>query len=665
VAIPSRVYDRKGKLIGEFYSERRTLIPVEKIPSYLISALVSSEDRKFYEHEGVRYSSIARAVIKNLLSLRYSQGGSTITQQLAKVLFTNQEKTIGRKLFELFCTNEIESRFTKKEILEMYLNLIYMGHGNYGVETAANYFFDKSAENLTLAESAMLIGLLPNPTLYSPITGLEYSLIRQKKVIDAMTEVNAITAEQATAALKMFQIQWQISKKESGYLSLIGNFPDHIYRINLAPYFLDEIKQFLLNQYTQDVISKGGLKIYTTLDVDKQLVAQKKIKDAINKQKEYYRQMLQSAGINEKKSIRISEAIERTNGVFVSIDSKDGAVLTMIGGSEFSSRNQFNRSTKAYRQIGSLIKPFIYYMAIKEKKITAATILEDSQVKEGTFDYQNYDGKYDGPMTAYDALRRSRNTIAVKLLQSLSIDDLQQILARITGNELAAIKERVPHELGVALGTPQFSPMEVAQAYASLSNNGTSVKPYLLYKIEDADGRVIWQKPEERKEKVLNSDAAFIVVNILKGVFQEGGTAGWVSKLQSDQNLIPFDIAGKTGTTSSFRDAWFAGITPDEVSIVWLGTDYNFSLGEHHTGGALGAPVWIDYITSNAREKTESHFEKNFTLNNITTESFCAESGGVPINNTSCPHQNKMAFLTGTEPSFFCPLHKTSSEPSR
>ncbi|MDH4199170.1 MAG: PBP1A family penicillin-binding protein [Spirochaetia bacterium] len=660
VAIPSRVFDKNDKLIGEFFTERRTLINLDKLPPYVAQTLIASEDRKFYEHHGIRYSSILRAVLKNIVTLQYSQGGSTLTQQLAKVLFTNQEKTLRRKIFEYFATITIEEKFTKSQILEMYLNLIYMGHGNFGIESASQYYFNKPSEALTLPETAILAGLLPSPEKYSPVNDLAKSLQRQKTVLKKLVEIKAVSAAEVNRELKNFYENWDVIKLNNQLSSNIGKFPDRSYRINLAPYFLEMVRQELLKTYSPDELMKGGMRIYTTLDYERQDRAQFALKKAIEDQKNYFNRKQTEA----KKRGRNSDAehfraaSDKTNGAFITLDPETGYILTMIGGSEYSASNQFNRATMAYRQVGSLLKPFIYYLAIDKKKLTPATIVKDEPLKIGKYEYHNYDNGYLGDITVYEALKKSRNTIAVKTLQMTGINSLRNLLEKILSQDLS---ERIPQEMGIALGTPVFSPMEVAVMYATLINNGRQVNPVFMLRVEDVRGKTLWineGKPQETQ--IMNPDASYILVQMLESIFEKDGTSGWVADLRNkNRDALNFEIAGKTGTTSDHKDAWFAGLTSDEASVVWIGSDMNAPLGDDKSGGSICSPVWIEYIQNVKKNNPPPPFKENFTLSSITKENFCLKSGGVPHSENSCPDAVKgQSFLSGTEPDFFCPIHK-------
>ena len=666
VAIPSKIYDINGKVIGEFFTERRTLLPIEKMPKYLPKALIASEDRKFFEHAGLNYTAILRAMIVNVLSLRFSQGGSTLTQQLAKVLFTNQERTIDRKIFEVFCVNEIEKRYTKNEILEMYLNLIFLGKSNYGFESAAGYLFGKSAANLSLGEASMIVGMLPNPTVFSPLNNLDLALKRQSLVLNSMTEMGIITSNQKKSAISRFKRRWNVRKQKEKLISDIGDFPDSAYKINLAPFFLDHVRNELIKQFDFDTVTKGGLRIYTTLDYNRQRAAAAAMKRRVKLQKDYYRAELKKLKKKRKtkkvikKIEELNDAIEKTNGAFVSIDPQTGYILALIGGNEFSTKNQFNRAFLAKRQVGSLMKPFVYYTAIAQKEITPATIIEDEPLKIGDFSFENYDNKFLGKITAVEALKQSRNIPALKVMQLAGIDEFRDVIGTALNLSSSEINKRIPREIGVALGTPVFTPHEIAMMFSAMLNKGIIVSPRSILKIEDSQGRLIWQAEPPEEREVFDSTASFIVLSMLQKIFEKGGTAGWVAaQKEANPDYLDFQIAGKTGTTSDFKDAWFAGLTSDEAAVLWIGNDMNTSLGDGRSGGSLCSPAWVEYIRAVRTDNKPSDFGEGWQLEDITKENFCSESGGVPRKEDLCEHiVHDQVFYEGTEPRYFCPLHK-------
>lgn len=658
VSLPSRIYDRNGVLIGEFFTERRTLIPYEKIPKHVIHALIASEDRRFFQHEGVNFFAILRAFVNNLLELRFAQGGSTITQQLAKVFFTNQEKTVERKIYEYFCARAIERGFTKTEILEMYLNLIYMGHGNYGIEAASQFYFNKPAEKLSLAEGALLIGLLPNPKNYSPIHNLERSLEKAEKVLESMVEVGYLDKKTKKVEWENFLRTWKVSGKGEAVVSQIGNFPEKAYRINLAPYFIDHIRQKLLQIFSADVLNSGGLKIYTTIDYERQRYAVDALKESLLRQDKFYEEQAKLARKKNLPNLAQDWENLRTelNGAFISIEPKTGYILSMVGGREYSSKNMFNRAIKAKRQIGSLMKPFVYYLAISQKALTPASIMEDTVVKVGNFTYENYDKKYAGKITLRQALKQSKNTTAIRALQMVGHEELRRFVADTLDIPEREAKKRIPAELGVALGTSLFTPLEVALMYGALVNHGRRVIARDLLRVEDKQGKIIWQEEDLPPEiQVLDPVAAYITITMMQGVFEADGTAGWVAPLrQKDPQFLPFEVAGKTGTTSDYVDAWFAGLTSDEVTVIWVGNDNNASLGPARSGSVICSPAYVSYIRQSRKNLPPPPFRENWLLEGVVYESFCASSGGVPRKEDLCPDLVKdQVFFAGTEPKIY------------
>ncbi|MFO1524444.1 MAG: transglycosylase domain-containing protein [Turneriella sp.] len=656
VAIPSKVFDRNNKLIGEFYTERRSLLNYEDFPKQLIDALIASEDRKFYEHHGVDYGGIFRAIVRNLLRFRFAQGGSTLTQQLAKVLFTNQEKTLDRKLFEFFCARAIESKYSKKEILEMYLNLIYMGHGIYGLETASQYYFNKSARDLTQGEAAALVGIIPNPKAFSPLTDLPRFLERQNAVLMSLVTVQKMTEDKVKNERRRFFQTWRIAAKDSRR-SGIADFPDRLTGKNYAPFFLDYLRQKLTTQFTQDALNRSGLRIFTTLDLDKQIAAQRAVKAAVELQKQHYEKLLTAARKknNAAKIQELERALATTNAAFISIEPKTGYTLAMVGGGEFSQQNQFNRALKAERQIGSTIKPLIYYLTIAKQIYTPASLVDDLPIQ----DYQNYDGKFMGKMTLRDALKLSRNPTAIRALQKLDFDDVRGMFHEVLQLPYSDLEKKIPRELGVALGSSSFTPAQLAQMYATLINQGKRVEPRDLLRIEDSQGRQIWEAPEQPpQQQVMDAAAAYVTISMMQAVVDGGGTAeGAMKALRNSEGRLLFDVAGKTGTTSKYVDAWFVGVVSDEASVMWVGNDANTTLGAGRSGSGLCAPRYADYLRSTRRgENKPRPFAETFDQDHIIRKSFCPATGLLSRFPGACENEVlDQPFIRGTEPQEFDP----------
>jgi penicillin-binding protein 1A len=438
--------------------------------------------------------------------------------------------------------------------------------------------------------------------------------------------------------------------------------------VNLAPFFLHEIKQLLQKEFSEEVIMRGGLRVYTTLDFQRQRAARDQLINSIQRQQKIFTDKAKKYKKRSKKHKELTAAAEKTEGAFISLDPLSGYTLTMVGGKEFSGKNMFNRSLLAKRQLGSVIKPLIFYLAIKDKIITPAMQVEDKPLKIGRFDYNNYDNKYLGKISWLDALRKSRNTTAVRLLQLVGIDELHEVLAKILDQPLSTIKKKVPREMGVALGTPVFTPMEVAQIYATIASGGIRIKPRMLLRVDDVQGKVVF-KPREiiREEQVLDKTATFILLSMMKETFSSEGTARWVARLRGTRDdFLAFEVAGKTGTTSDYRDAWFAGLTSDEVSIVWLGTDNNYSLGSGRSGGAVCSPVWVNYIQQVRKDSPPQPIGNDWKLPGTIKQSFCNSSGGVPRSAGSCPDVIENAvFYEGTEPRFFDSRPGTQEAPGK
>ncbi|GAB4443448.1 MAG: transglycosylase domain-containing protein [Turneriella sp.] len=655
VAIPSKVFDRHNKLVGEFYTERRSLLNYEHFPPFVTDALMASEDRRFYEHHGIDYTGIMRAVIRNLLHFRFAQGGSTITQQLAKVLFTNQEKTLDRKLFEYFCARAIEERYSKKEILEMYFNLIYMGHGIYGLETASQFYFNKSARALTIGEAAALVGVIPNPKAYSPMGDLPRFLERQLAVMRSMVAMGKLTEEKLKNERQRFFQTWRIAAKDSKQ-SGIGDFPDRMTGKNYAPFFLDYLRQKLTAQFSQDALTRSGLRIYTTLDLGRQIAAQKAVKAAVELQKQHYEKLL--AGARKKNNAaRIHEyekALATTNAAFISIEPRTGYILTMVGGAEFSSNNQFNRALRAERQIGSTIKPLIYYLALQRQIVTPASLVADEPLQ----DYQNYDGKFLGQITLLDALKLSRNPTAIRVLQKLDFDDLRGLFHEVLQMPYSELEKKIPRELGVALGSSSFTPLQLAQMYATMLNQGRRVEPRDLLRIEDSQGRQIWEAPEVAAQpQVMDAAAAYVTITMMQAVVDGGGTAQPAMKtLRNAEGRLAFEVAGKTGTTSRYVDAWFVGLVSDEATVMWVGNDVNTSLGAGRSGSGLCAPRYADYLRTTRYDNKPRPFAEVFDQERIVRKSFCSKTGLLSRFPGACEDEVlDQAFIRGTEPTEFDP----------
>ncbi len=669
IGIPSKIFDKNGVLIGEFFSEKREVIPLKKIPKNIIASVIANEDADFLKHTGVNVKAIVRAIGINLLTMSYRQGGSTLTQQLAKVLFTEGKKTIKRKIFEAFCAMEIERNYDKQDILTMYLNLIYFGRGAFGVEEAAKTYFNKSAQHLSLGEAAMLVGLIPNPAFFNPLQNIRIAFQKAQIVLNRLIEVKSITAKQKSAAVEDLKRVWNIqilSNHPHGGKSLIGTFSKDKFRNNRAPHFNERLRRILIQNFDETTLKQNGLKIYTTLDIVKQQAAEKIITAFVDSQKKYhldkalyYQKHRQNQKANTEK-----EKAGNINGAFISINPVTGEIEAYIAGYEFSSKNQLDRVSQIRRQPGSSFKPFIYLAGIEEKKITIASIFEDKKINIGGYAPGNYDNEYRGKISTRDALRLSINTVAVQVLNKTGFSKLFEILQSALDLSDKEMKSRFQQNLSLALGTAELSPLEHVRLHAMLSNGGKYIIPHGIRYVEDYGGKVILdqqkivaekmqKRQEENKIQIISPQSAYILTQMLSSYF-EPGVYGyeWRKKAKID-----FEIGGKTGTSSNYVDVWFAGHTPNLVTSLWMGNDSgNISLGPGRSGGALMAPAWVNYISAIRYSFRHESYKK--PKEGLVFENVCSKSGLVPRSGRQCQFAiMQQPFLEGTEPGNYCPLH--------
>ncbi len=589
-AEPTRIYDRKGKLIGEYVAERSLYVRSENdLPVFLKKALVATEDRTFYEHRGVNIRAIGRAMAANLLAGRKKQGGSTLTQQLAKVLFTTRRKTFSRKSFELFCARRLEEKFTKDQLLLMYLNFVYFGHGCYGIECASRFYFDKPTRSLELGEAALLAGIIASPNNYSPFKNLDLAKARQRTVLRRMAGAGYIPEGAAERYAEEF---WRRKGAK------LGAPEDSFWRMNVnrAPYFVEHVRRELARRYPKDRILKGGLRIHTTLDLDVQRAAKRALGDGLAEENRRYR-------------VKHPSATTRIEGGLAAVDLSDGGVLALVGGSAFSFQNQLDRAAGGRRPFGSAIKPFVYAAAFDSGEFSPEDTMTDelSSYKRGPGERwapRNYTGKYYGEVTLETALRKSLNTVAVRLLSRIDIDDVIRLLSEATG----APRSNFPRNLALALGSPGLTPLEAASAYAIFGNGGRPVRPYSIARIEDRNGKLLEEHEPENLEPILSTATCAAMLRVLEGVLKPGGTAAWAAR----RTGFGLPAAGKTGTTDDYRDAWFAGLTPDLAAAVRVGhDDMRLPLGRGRSGGMVAAPIWMRFVKGVYRNRPTRPFHRH------------------------------------------------------
>lgn len=546
----SQFYDNKGNVIYTTLSvERRVPVTFDKIPKHVQQAFIAIEDNRFYEHSGIDYRGTARALVSTL-SGQEVQGGSTITQQLAKNAFLTQERTIVRKIKEAFIAKELEHKYTKDEILTMYLNQIYFGQGAYGIESASMYYFGKHVQDLSIAEAATLAAIPKSPNYFNPFENPQASKERKELVIDQMYKYGMI--DQATAnAAKAQKLILRTSNAGSS---------------DPRSYFFDIIIQKVISEVGADALYKGGLKIYTTLDTDMQLAAER----ALRYLPELYND-------NNK--------LTQPQVALVAVDPNNGQVKAMIGG---RGQDKFNRATLAARQPGSAFKPFVYLTAM-ENGFTPASVIED---KEEEFwpgwKPQNSDLKWHGKVSLRTALKRSLNVPTIKLAREVGVNKIITNAERMGITTLVDSGKYNDTNLAMALGglSKGVSPIEMASAYGVLATNGVYCRPYALIKIVDREGKVLFEQKSSSKQ-VVDAKAAYLTTNMLEDVLVSG-TAGGMG--------IGRPAAGKTGTTDTNIDAWFVGYTPNLSTAVWVGDDNNQSIHMYGSGAPLS--IWHDFMVN-------------------------------------------------------------------
>lgn len=553
--IVTQVFSSDGHLIKTFQTFHHEQVTIQEIPKQIKDAIISTEDKNFYAHDGYDLFGIARSVLVNIINRKASQGASTITQQLARILFLSNEKTIIRKLKEIQIAARIEKSVSKDKILEMYLNNVYLGSGAYGVGAAASTYFNKDLSQLTLSECALIAGLPQAPSVYSPFKNIKLAEKRRNKVLKRMYIMNTITKQEYDAAVK----EKIVLNKKPGYT-----------KTNVAPYFIDYMLKELENLgFDENEISQGGYKITTTLDYDAQVAAN----EAIDKNMAAWRLT------NPKQ-----------NAALFAFSPMTGAIIAYCGGKDYT-QSQYDRITQAVRPPGSSFKPIVYAAAI-QKGWMPNDIVEDTPVTLGDWSPRNYGGKYRGRMPLYKALALSSNVVAVKLIYDIGIGPVID-MAKTLG-----ITTPLTHDYTIALGSNGVKLYDMVVAYGTFANGGYKVQPYAIEKIETQRGKVIYEARRTKISKVLDTDTAGIMTAMLKKVILNGtGRGAYINK----------PMAGKTGTTNENKDAWFVGYTPDIAAGVFMGNDDNKSIGL--TGGSAPARIWKDMMIVATKKYGNTDFD--------------------------------------------------------
>ena len=658
----TRIYSSDGKVLNELFVQKRVFIEIDRIPEHMQSAVVASEDRRFFDHWGLSMRSIARAIMVNTLSLSYRQGFSTLTQQLARNLYKSVgfEDSILRKVKEMITAIQIERTYTKEEILEMYLNTVHFGHGTYGVEAATKRFFGKESRFLNIDESALLVGLLPAPASYSPVHHPDRAYKRRNTVLRLMRDQGFIDrAEFDENRAKTLETVLDVPKRGS------------------APYFTEHIRRLLEKEDTALGINiyRDGLKIYTTLDSKLQSIAEKAVlstvrddQNRLNKRLYKDREEFENLAyltIYPEDTLKMMLAGEGqlykdlrdkllVQCAFVALDPNTGAILAMVGGRP-DYHDQYNRAVQARRQPGSVFKPFVYTTALDNgypvtEQLLNQPVVLNIQNMDGTWvkwKPQNYDGSTGGLTTFREGLRKSMNLISVRMVQQdiAPAEQVKQTAKRMGINtDIRAVD-------AIALGTSEVYPIEMVSAYSALANKGVYSKPFAITKIEDRYGNIIKEYYPERKE-VLSEETAYLMTSLMQTVMDRGtgGSARWKYKFNRP-------AAGKTGTTQGWSDAWFVGFTPQIAAGCWFGVDdFKVPLGPGQDGSRAALPAWAKFMKA-AHDTLDLPLVKFEKPSGIKDKKICTVTKKLPL--PACPIEQEI-FKGGTEPTQKCKVHKTS-----
>ena len=667
----TEVYSDDGQVIGSFALERRVIVTWDEIPQVVKDAITSVEDQNFFTHWGIDFYGIARAGLKDVMAGRVVEGGSTLTQQLSKNLFLTPERTFRRKIQEAMLAIQIERLYTKQQILTLYINLHFMGHGQYGFAAAAEYYFGKELKDLNIEEAAMLAAIPRSPPNYSPIAHPDRALLRRNYAIDRMVAEKKITVAQGEEA-KSHPIK--IAEKQR--------------RDEIAPYFVEELRRYLEKKYGTFAVHEGGLKVYSTLNVEMQKAANAAVRAGLREYDKrhgwrgadrnllsegvqdlasyelkdwklpirtndivpgvvldltktgatvkigsYFAQLtpqdiawtkamaaaeilkpgdvalfqIRSMNPADKKVEVTLEQRPKVQGSLLAIEPKSGEIKAMVGGYDFD-ESKFNRSTQALRQTGSSFKPFVYTAAVDNGLRPEDTIL-DAPVSFGNYSPGNYDGKYEGVITIRRALGDSRNIPAVKTLAKMGVQNLIPYVRRF------GITSKIEPVLPIALGAADVTLIEMVSAYSTFPNDGVRVVPQMIRRVTDSEGNALEENFPELRD-VIPADTARIMVDLM----QEPVRAGTATKAQE----LKRPVAGKTGTTNDFTDAWFIGYTPSLTAGAWIGFDEKVTLGDKETGGKAALPIWMEFIREVYKDKPVE------TFNVASKESITAGPQAVP-----------------------------------
>lgn len=668
---PSVIYDRDGKKVSEIFAKKTSNLEWDAYPENLKKIVLLVEDRKFFSHSGINYMSVLRAAFVNITSFRFKQGASTITQQLARILLDDREKSLVRKIKEAQLAFALEYTYEKKQIFLYYLNNVYLGHGAFGFASAAEFYFRKTPSDLDTEEMIVLASLASAPNRFSPLKNPDLSRQRVNAIVHSFQKQEILKENPKP---KLDEIYLSFHMRSPGE-TVFGNRKDD------SPYVTEHVRKFLNSLYPDsNIYETGGFSIHTTIAEPVQAELSKIVKN--------YLDNIQKSGLVRKTKLTdnknssetavfrkyvqdISPALElfidmdsfggkSESGLqvaLVAVDPATGEILLMHGGSEFKADNQLDRTTAMKRQTGSSIKPILYSAAIETELISASSRILDAPLiyrnQTGNWMPENIGNQYDGDISVRHALAKSKNTAAVQIAEKLGISKIQDFFQKYFFPDPKVLQYRFRGDLSLALGSLEISPLEMALAYSAFANDGTIKRPYLIQKITDRSGKIVYERkstdefglkvPEERK--VLSSQVAEIMIDLLHGSANSAGvrSTGYRG-----------EVAGKTGTTNDNRDNWFVGVKPGMSMAIWLGyDDPSYGLGSSALGGTVAAPLWGS--VAKTFEATEDEKRKYPVTEHAISITVCEESGKLP--GPSCKHPRKELFKNGTVPSEICPLN--------
>jgi penicillin-binding protein 1B len=606
-------------LYDQIWQERR-VVSLSQVPPLLIKAILAIEDERFYQHYGVDPVSILRAMWINLRHAGVVQGGSTLTQQLMKNFFLTDERTLSRKIKEALMAVIVERKYSKQEILENYVNEIYMGQkgsqGIFGVSEAAKFYFSKPLSELTVGEIGILAGLIRAPNRLSPFRSVEAATKRRNVVLTKLLDDKIITPKQYNAAKKEVVYRRELVKVT-----------------NDAPYYSDFLRRELAENYSNAVLTTEGLRIFSSLDLHLQKIAERTLAEGLKKLEETY------------PSLRRKGEDDRLEGAVIVMRPQTGEIKAMAGGRSYQN-SQFNRAFQARRQPGSVFKPFVYlaalmYGAENGNKFTPVTMVDDSpfiwNYENQEWKPGNYKDQYFGIVTLRRALEHSLNAATAKVARDVGIKRIRDLAQRL------GIETPLPVLPSLALGGVEVTPLEVAVAFSTLANNGVRTRPLAVKQVTDPSGRVL-EKRDVRVEKVLSPQVAFMINYMLKGVLDRG-TAESARRLGFTR-----PAAGKTGTTNDYKDAWFVGYTPDLLAVVWVGFDNQSKLSL--SGAQAALPIWVEFMKQATAGMPVTDFVPPAGIKIVDIDPLSGQ-----LATPNCPHVIREAFLEGDEPRTTCPLH--------